>query len=567
MRQKVVPIIIAVALIIIIGGAAVGVQLWDKYFSYSKERVDLDEYLKVTASDDVAIILQNQRIDTKARLIDGRVYMDLPSVQEIFNYRFYQDEHENLLIYATANDLYINGIETSQVDKSGSVEDLGYIPAVYKDDTLYISLDYVQKFTNLTYTFCTEPNRVVVRNDWGAAKVARVKKDSAIRLRGGVKSELIREVAVDENLIILEELEDWVKAITDDGLSGYIERKHITEIEDITESVPLVYEEEEYTTVHKDMRINMSWHPIYGVGGNDTFDTYVDGTGTMSFICPTWFQLKDNEGNYDNFASKTYVDKAHSRNMEVWAVLDNVNHPAVETYEIMSYTSKRQRLISSLMQQVESLNLDGINLDFEQVPEKAIAHYVEFIRELSIECRKRQIVLSVDNYSPEGGSYYGLGEQGKVVDYVVLMGYDEHWGGGGVAGSVASKGFLERGIQMILDAGVPEDKLVCGVPFYTRLWKSRGATVESVAMTMDDAEAFVSNNGMSKEWNEETCQNYAEKEAGGTLYQIWLEDAESIDTKLHVMDYYNVAGVASWALGQENKSIWSTIDKYVLGMY
>ena len=118
---------------------------------------------------------------------------------------------------------------------------------------------------------------------------------------------------------------------------------------------------------------------------------------------------------------------------------------------------------------------------------------------------------------------------------------------------------------MVLDNGVPNDKIINAIPFYTRVWKTNGGSVTSDALGMDRTREFIDSNGISLEWDSEACQYYGEKEMGGILYQVWVEDAESIATKLNVMSNYDLAGVAEWQLGQENKSIWSVIDKYVLG--
>lgn len=562
MKKKIIPAIIAIALIVVVVIAAGGATLFEKY-SYSKEYADLNSYYKLSAADQVAIVLQNERIATQAKLIDGTYYMDYDSVCELLNNRFYVDDHEELLIYTTANAIIKNPIGENVYYIDGEDVTTDYPISVRQGDTLYLALDYVKKYTNFSYETFTEPNRMVLRTEWGEKNVASIKKDTWIRYQGGVKSEILRDLEKDEEVAILEELEDWDKIKTADGFIGYVEKKRLNPSHTEQEIPVTDYVEAEYTSVHKDYRINMAWHAIYAKSGNDTFDEYVNGTGTMSIISPTWFSLSGNDGDFTSFADSAYVEKAHSRNMEVWAMVDNFNNPDVSTYEVMSYTSKREKLIASLMEQVSTYNIDGLNLDFELVPIEAVPHYVEFIREMSVACRRRGIVLSVDNYPPQGGSNYNLTEQGKVVDYVIIMGYDEHWGNGGVAGSVASIGFVDQGINMVMDRGVPAEKIINAIPFYTRVWKSKDGQVTSDALGMKACQNFLSEYNVPTEWDETTCQNYGEKEMSGTLYQVWVEDAQSIETKLTVMKNYGLAGVACWQLGQEDKDIWSVIDAYV----
>ena len=578
--KKIIPAIIAIALIIIILAVAGGSTLFSK-FSYSNEHRDLKDYYNLTAENEVAIVLQDEILDIKGRLAEGQVYLSYKDICSLLTDRFYVDENDGLLIYAMADGLRINrigekgyypsasvsftgaggdGVPVYEID--GEFTDTTYPVTLEKDGQLYIALEYVKDFADFSYELFTGPNRIQLRTEWSSKKVVTVKKDSAVRYQGGVKSDILREVKDGEELTVLEELEEWDKVKTSDALIGYIEKKHVSEIKDESEQAVTTRIADEYTRIQKNYKINMAWHAIYATSGNDTFDDAVNGTGTMSIIAPTWFSISSNDGTYRSFASASYVNKAHERNMEVWAVLDNFNAEEISTYEVMSYLGKRQILIKNLMSEITDYGIDGINLDFELVPSEAVPHYVEFIRELSIECRKAGIVLSVDNYPPQGGNDYNLKEQGICADYVVIMSYDEHWGSGGVAGSVASIGFVEQAIQMVL-SDVSADKIINGIPFYTRVWKSKGGDVTSEALGMGQAKDFIAKYDVSTVWDEETCQNYGEKEMNGTLYQIWLEDEESIGTKLNIMKKYGVAGVAEWQLGMEDKAIWSTIDTFV----
>lgn len=558
--KKFIPAIVAIALIMIVLAGSYVVKFVGKY-SYSDEQQDLAEYYNVQG-DDVAIVLQNEMIDIKAKLLNGTYYLDFSSVQNLLNDRFYVDTNENLLIYTTPTDIIKSEINTSAFAISGEEESTDYIISRYEKDTLYVALDYVKKYTNFSYNAFTEPNRIALRTEWGERTSATVKKDSAVRLKGGVKSPILRNVTEGETLVILEKMDNWTKVKTEDALIGYIENKCLSG--EMTEQEIAVsdYEEPEYTSIHKDYKINMGWHQVMSAAANGDFDNVVNGTGTMNVISPTWFSLSDNDGNITNIASADYVNKAHARNMEVWALVDNFN-TKVDTYEVLSYTSKRTALIQNLITPVLENGIDGINIDFEQLDGKTGEPFIEFIRELSIACRQNNIVLSIDNYVPrESTTHYNRKEQGVVADYVIIMGYDEHWGSGGVAGSVASIGFVEDGITKTLEE-VPSDKIINGIPFYTRVWKTKDSEVTSEALGMELAENFISANNVETRWDEETCQNYGEIQLGDTFYQVWLEDEKSIETKLTIMSKYDLAGVAEWKLGFEKPNIWNIIDSYV----
>ena len=559
--KKFIPAIVAIALIIVVLLCSFGVKIAQRY-SYSKEQQDLNEYYSVDNDEDVAIVLQNEIIDIKAKLLEGSYYMDFSSVQSLLNDRFYVDTNENLLIYTTPTDIIKSEIGSAAFAISGQEEATDYIISRYEGDTLYVALDYVKKYTNFSYEAFSEPNRIQLRTQWGERTSAEVKKDSAVRLKGGVKSPILREVAVDETLVVLEKMDTWTKVKTSDALIGYIENKHLKD--EVTEQEIAVtdYVSPEYTSIHKDYKINLGWHQVMAQAANGDFDNVVNGTGTMNVISPTWFSLVDNEGGISSIASPDYVSKAHARNMEVWALVDNFD-TNVSTYEVLSYTSKRAVLIQNLMTQVLNNDIDGINIDFEQLDYETGEHFTEFLRELSIECRKNGIVLSVDNYVPrESTTHYNRKEQGVVADYVIIMGYDEHWGTGGVAGSVASIGFVEDGIVKTLEE-VPSNKIINAIPFYTRVWKTKDNQVTSEAVGMETAENFIAKNNVETRWDEEACQNYGEVQLGDTLYQVWLVDEQSIETKLTIMSKYDLAGVAEWKLGFEKSSIWDTIDSYV----
>ena len=561
--KKIIPALIAIALILLVVAGSFGMKLLDR-FSYSDEKQNLEEYYGLSSTDasSVAIVLQNERIDTQAKLIDGRCYMEIEDVQDLLNERFYYDRNENLLIYTTPTQKMVTVVGTSECLVDGQAVAKEYTISVPEGDSLYIALDYVKEYTNFSYELFTEPNRMQMRTQWGSKDSASIKKTTNLRIKGGVKSPILREVAENECVTIIEEMETWTKVKTNDAMIGYVENKFL--IDRITEEEIAVtdYEVPEYTSIHRDYKINLGWHAIYTESGNGTFDEVVNGTGTMNVISPTWFFLDGNEGDIKAIPSHSYVEKAHSRNMEVWALLENISLDC-SVHEVLSYTSKREKLIDTLMDYILEYDIDGINVDFESLSGETGEHFTQFLRELSISCRLNEIVLSVDNYVPrESNTFYNRKEQGIVADYVIIMGYDEHWGGGGVAGSVASIDYVRDGIEKTLQ-DVPAQKVINAIPFYTRVWKTINGEVTSEALGMEAAQNFINKYQVPVVWDEKTCQNYGEIQMGSTLYQVWLEDAQSIETKLTIMKNNGLGGVAAWKLGFEDKAIWDVLDAFI----
>ena len=565
MKKRILPVIIAILLILVIAGGALGKVLLDKY-SYSKEEADWNEFYQVSESDRSAIILQDEMVEEQALIRDDVCYFDLATVHKYMNEVFYADMTEKLLLYANPTEVIRTTFgETSYTTTEGT-QDAGYVISFVEGDTVYVAADYVKLFTNYSYD-CYD-RHVQVYTEWGTRQVAQLKKDTAVRLRGGVKSPILTQAAKGDTLEILEQMETWSKVKTSDSVIGYVENKRLGDITEETETPVTDYQEPEYTALTSDSKICLGWHSIGGVGGNDTLYSMVSGTKGMNVIAPTWFSLTDENGSIRNFGTANYVTTAHNMGLQVWGVVDNFNYAnetgtAISTLNMLSSTTSRQNFVRNVTDAAVSLGLDGINVDFEQLSSDCGPHYVEFLRELSIECRNKGLVLSIDNYVPFNfNDYYRLDIQGEVADYVIIMGYDEHWHGSKDPGSVASISYVSGGLDRTLQE-VPANKVVNALPFYTILWKTEGTDVTDEYITMNNEADFMNRAGVTAEWDEETCQNYAEWTSGNATYQIWLEDAESIAVKLNMMATKNIGGVAVWRLGYGTQAAWELINAYL----
>ena len=304
----------------------------------------------------------------------------------------------------------------------------------------------------------------------------------------------------------------------------------------------------------------LSWHQVTSEEANAYFTDAVANVSGVNVISPTWFYLQDTQGNIADISSADYVKQAHDKGMKVWGLIDNFTAD-VSTTDTLSQLSSRQNIISQLMSAAEKTGLDGINVDFETLSEDAGPHFLQFLRELSIECHKRNLVLSVDNPVPEDfTSHYDREEQGEVVDYVIIMGYDEHYVGSEEPGSVASLPWVEKGVVDTL-AEVPAERTILAIPFYTRLWKTTGGALTSEAIGMDQAQNVIKENKAETIWDGSVGQNTASYEKDGSSYEIWVEDAQSIAEKVKLIPKYKLAGVAQWKLGFENSSIWKVISE------
>ncbi len=563
MLAKAIPVVIAIVLIIALVGIFYGETLVESVY-YTSEREDLYQYFELVESDDVAMIMQDAHIEEKAKLVDGNCYFDMATVEKYFTDRFYINKEEGIVLYTTEKDIYKTyiGEDYSSYTVAGAENALSCPAALLIGEELYLSADYVKIFANFTYEYFAEPNRMLLYTEWGTRQYANITKDTKLRYQGGVKSPILKDLPEGEKVFVLEVMEKWSKVITEDALIGYVENKRLEEGEMMTQTPATDAVVLNYQSISREGKINMAFHQVFSQGANSTYDAYMAETKSVNVIAPTWFRVKDEEGTLECIASTEYVTKAHNKGIEVWAVVTDVDY-SVNIGAILSSSEKRDAMVSTLIAYAQQYDLDGINVDFETVGAEYGDDFVQFLRELSIQTHANNIVLSVDNYAPTASTmYYNRAEQGLVADYVVIMGYDEHWSSSQVAGSVASINFVEQGILNTMKE-VPAEKIINAIPFYTRLWKTSGGTVSCETIGMDLAENWANTSGVELYWDNETCQYYGEIQKDGTLYQIWMEDSESIQVKLSVMEANNIAGVAEWKLDFENPAVWDVIEAYV----
>ncbi|MBR1691541.1 MAG: SH3 domain-containing protein [Lachnospiraceae bacterium] len=561
MKKRIVPVLIAVALIVITVAVGFGSGLIEKY-SYSNERADLFEYFGVTGQNEAAIILGDELRPEKALVRGENYYLPLSFIKEKLDERFYYDYNEKLLIYTMPTDSVTVKLLDTGYTENGKLVPAEHALVEFEDDTVYVAVDYLRKFANFSYSEMSAPDRIQIHTEWGTKQTAAIKKNTQVRLRGGVKSEILQDVYAGDRVTVLEQLENWSKVKTEGSVIGYVENKRLEDMQEETETPVEDVALPEYSSLTKDYKINLVWNLVTNTDANANIDSYLQNTKGINTIAPTWFALSDNEGNFSSFADAAYVSSMHARGIEVWAMLDNFTNKGVDTKAVLSYTSKRKLLIDNLLSQVQNNGIDGINLDFEQIPQDAADDYIQFVRELSVACRLNGIIFSIDNYVPTGYTdHYNREEQGIVADYVVIMGYDEHWLGSSEPGSVASIDFVENGVADTVSV-VPKEKVINALPFYTILWGT-GEEVTSRALGMDAAQEHLASKGVSAEWDETTCQNYASYTEDNVLYQIWLEDEQSIETKLNMMKQYGIGGVAGWRLGLEKAAIWDKIEVFL----
>lgn len=558
-RKQLVPVLVAMLLIILVAIAGIVTGFIKKY-TPSDARMDLADYYH-TSEDEAALILQDTISEAKGKIVDGEAYLPYSAITKELGGRFYWDKESQRMLYTTATDTLEIKPEDTAYTIAGQSKQQDYVIVKEIGEEFYIALDFAEQYMPIQGEVYNEPNRIVLSYKWGEINTVSVSKDTEVRYQGGIKSPILSEVKKGDTLVLLEEMENWSRVMTSDGIDGYVEKKNLEKPQNTELSYTGEYKED-YSSLTRDHKINLAWHQVTSEAANAALGETIQNMTGVNVISPTWFSITANEGTISSLASADYVNEVHNRGMEVWGLIDNFN-PNVSTLETLSTRSSREHIIQKLLEEAQRVGLDGINVDFEALTEEEAPHFIQFIRELSVVCRANNLVLSVDNPVPQFTGFYNRKEQGIVADYVIIMGYDEHTTGSEEAGSVASLPFVKEGIEKTLQE-VPKEKVINGIPFYTRLWtESNNGTLSSEVMTMNQASQYVQENGIEVYWEKETAQNYGELLTDSGTQKIWMEDERSIEEKMKLIEQYGLAGVASWKLGFERADVWNVISQYL----
>lgn len=550
---------------IILVGIIVGVFLFQK-FAPSKEHMELAKYFKMEKND-VKLIIEDEILDVDILYQDRQVYVDMDTVKERLNPRFYWDAHESTLLYTTPNAIISAEAESKDCYRNSSKSSRDFEIVRVDGEKVYVALDYVKEHTALEYKVYNNPTRVVIANVFGKEKdYCKTDSDCALRYQPDIKSDILVDLKEDAKVRFLEKENEetgFCKVMDVSGVIGYVRAK---DLDDVYQEVKKTdFKAEEYTHILKDEKINLVWHQVMNQTANEGLLSLISSTKGVNVVCPTWFGTSDNDGNISSIANDTYVTQAHRQGIEVWGLCNDFS-PDMKIGKVLGSTKKRQKLAKNLTAEAIRYSLDGINIDFENVKAESGEDFSQFIRELGILCRNNGIVLSIDNYPVrEYNQHYNRTEQAEVADYVITMAYDEYYAGSEEAGPVSSIGYVKDSSEKILEQ-VPANQAIIALPFYSRHWteSTKGGKVKlsSEACSMKYAQQILQNSGTAAVWNDEAGMNYMEYKSGRELHKMWIEDVNSLQVKMEEVAKHKTAGVAFWKLGLEDSSVWDMIRKY-----
>ncbi len=529
----------------------------------TRKRVVLSDYYKAEEGS-AAIIVNGTLSEVRAVIRNSQPYVKLGLLTDEINPDFYYEASSSRLLYTDAEKVV--AATSGQLHNGAPIfyDSADEKSELSLDERILVQLPYVAQYTDIHVDYYTTPSRVFIRSRFGECRMANAVSGACIRTGASGSSKVLAELSGDEELWVISEETGWaqVYAAGSLGVSGYLTHEELTDFRTVTEADP--YAAPAYTHMLKDQEICLIWHQVFSDSGVNSLPGLLSNTDGANVLSPTWFSVTDSDGTITSRANEEYVSIAHNSGMDIWALVENFNTDNKLDYSrLLGTESSRSRMVDTLISSALKYDLDGINVDFEGLPREAGAGYVQFIRELSIACRKQGIVLSVDCYVPSAWTaHYHRDQLAKTVDYIIVMAYDEHYDGSD-AGSTSSLSFVKDGIDNTIAAGVPAERLIPAIPFYSRLWKGEGVTLKSSTINMKDMKDRFNKAEEGAVWDDTLGQYYIEQTEDGVLTRLWVEDGRSLTAKLNVISGYDVAGIACWKLGMENSEAWEVINNYL----
>ena len=524
-------------------------------------------YVNTEISDKTNLVINNSNVTESLKndviIEDGVMYISEEDIENFFDPYIYYDEQYNQIITSSGNQIASIVIgENAMTNNGNKVNISGTV--IERNETRYIPFSSMQKIYNVEVNYINSSDTITVDSLDRRYVTANSIDDNAVKSNPTIFSRNVDEVTAGEEVTVVqnednenEQVGDWVEVRTDTGKLGYIKYEDLS-----NETV-----EREKTEESKQIngKVSMIW---------DYFSEYwyaPDRSGTdiqgVNVVSPTFFTLIDEgKGRINQNVGEegeSYINWAHSNGYMVWPSISN-NSYIETTSEIMRDYNLRQDLINNIVDLVLEYDLDGINIDFEYMYEEDKDLFSRFIIELKPRLSEIGAVLSVDVTAPDGSPEWSLCYDrytiGQVADYIVFMAYDQNGISSPVEGTTAGYDWVQVNIEKFLgQEGVEADKLILGIPFYTRVWEEKDGEITNTAINMKDIDKIVPNNA-TKTWDDNLKQYYIEYVEDGVTHKIWAEDEESIRYKLSLIQEYNLAGAAFWTKDREPDSIWSIVS-------
>jgi len=554
-------VLIAVCIVILATITGLSVNIINNYIP-NFNNVSLYETVPAFEMNEIGVVIEDEYIslDNPVTFYNNEILVPVELIKNHIDKHIFWDKTENVLTITTQDKVIRMKSEdlTSYVNNKPVSLDM---PVKMFSDVPYIPISEYADLYNIDVNYIAESKLLVIDYRDRNHKVGKISRNKTyIRHAATIKSPWIDKLNKNEKVYVYNKYNNFIYVRSEKGFLGYIKSSDIIGIhEEQNENVMSIINTNEGKWTPAKGKISMIWRQVFKPENSDLSKfAKQDGVEVLS---PTWFKIINESGDIKNIADKRYVKWAHKNGYEVWPLIANPFSDKKMTHTVLSNTNTREKIIQQILTYAALYDLDGINIDFESIAPETGEYYIQFLRELAPYMNAQGLVLSVDVYMPSRWTtFYNRTELSKIADYICVMAYDQHWSTSPVSGSVAAADWVEAGIQKTL-IEVPKEKIIMGVPFYTRLWTEKdGVLVDKPkAIGMDTAKQLLTENKAMITWLPDAKQYYGEYIKDGLTHKIWVEDEKSIAEKLNIVNKYNLAGAAFWKSGMETDGIWKVV--------
>ena len=519
-------------------------------------------YIRNEIKDKINVIINNNDVTKSMKydiyIEDDVIYMSTKDIANFFDEDIYYDNMYDQII--TTSDVKVATLKLQEKEMSvnGSRVKI-YGMATKKDGNFYLPFSELNDVYNVEVKYIKESNILTIDSLDRKQEKANASKDIRVKYKPTVFSKTVDKVKKADSVIVISKLDNgWAKIRTNAGVIGYT--KDITNIYTVREEMKIEKQIKEQVSLVWDYYSEYASAP-------DRSGANIKGVNVVSPTMANIIRTGKGKLNINiGESGEQYIKWAHNNNYKVWALVSN-NSYKTPTSEILNDYKLREYLISQIVNIAIKYDLDGINIDFEYMNESDRDMFSRFIIELAPRLKEYGKVLSVDVTAPDGSAEWSLcynrNKIGKVADYIIFMAYDQYGESSTTAGTTAGANWVEANIKKFVEREeVSSEKLILGMPFYTRAWRetSEGAKSNVVAMKYVDS---VVPEEAERKWNEDLKQYYVEYQKNGIDYKMWIEDEISIKAKFDLMNKYKLAGAAYWQKDMEKQSIWNVVEQEI----
>jgi len=519
---------------------------------------------KETVTNEQPIIYQNKEY-TLPWIQKESIYVPLTFLQEHIDDGLFYDESTKSIILTTSKEVIQMPSESLTIFVNEEPVQLNFSVFHEENGQMYMALEPLLNYYAINYELLPNSQVLMIYDKNETINYAKVTTEKTneellrLRVDQSIKSPYTAQLTPDETVLVIDENDTHYFVRSFDGRAGYIEKTYVTKTDTILiETV----EPAERKSLAIDEKINLTWEAVYSKNPDTSKLPKMDGVNVIS---PTWFEVGSPDGTLKNMGSLQFTKWAHDNDMLVWGLFSNAFDPELTNQTFSKYET-RKYMIKQLLYFSEIYELDGINIDIENVNLEDGPYITQFVREAMPYFHEAGLTVSMDvtflSTSGNWSMFYEREKLAELVDYIMVMAYDQHPGSSKVAGSVASIPWVESNLQRILEV-IPNDMLVLGVPLYTRLWQTdETGKVTSKAYSMAAINNWLEEHNLTPEFDEATGQNYAEyyDEKEKITYSVWLEDGISLTKRLELAKKYDLAGVAAWSRFFADNNAWAYLD-------